>query len=448
MPAPAPGAPPAPTAPLDDPATLVRRDIVLIFAVQIDTVPAAPYAAGPLVRWWRRGGNDVDSSTARRVNYTDPRLEPLLWGPEVRWHREVGEPGAAPHGFRLSAVELVRLNESVLGMFGRMGVRPAANGVVLLHGSLPAVPPAGLARALRNCTYVDPYHADGAYRDWVASQLPPGCRLSSTEREAVHCTLVTARDDLPRLNHRTEDESWSAVDQWLWQLNQAADYPPGSEAREELAELRFPLPSDVRAVLGQRGLVLVGSTPDSGPEDLANYYNSATHHLHTLYADALALGRLQQIVLGAFGREVARLGEAEPRQRVVAQLERDLLVFRRGYLAADFGRQATVGGVLRRWKESARLPDEVQTLKEDLSELSRQVLSAETETSNAILGLFAAVGLPLSVGLGIWQGLPGSGATALGWTLAVTGVVTVLLLVVFPGLRRLAVDLFRRGRSR
>ncbi|MFE6775675.1 hypothetical protein [Streptomyces sp. NPDC057702] len=431
-----------------DPDVLVRRDTVLIIAVRIDEPPGAPFHPGPLVRVWRRrrGSGDVDSSTRRRVGHTDQRLVPLLWEPTVRWHTEEVDPRPSPGGFVLSAVELIRLNDSALGMLRRMDVSPTANGVALLHGSLPAKPPAQMPGALRNCADLDPHHADGVHRAWAADQLPPGCRISTAEREAVYCTLLTARGDLPRLTTDSTppgSESWSAVDQWLWQMYHATNFPPGPEARAKLETLRLQLPSKVSGVLGLRGLVLVGSEPDPGRDDRGNYYNGATHSVATLYADALALARLHEIVLAAFGAEVARIAEGMPRQRVVAQLERDLLVFRRGYWAADFGRTETATTLLRTWRLSAGLADEVQSLKDDLGELSRQVLSRETEASNAILGLLAAVGLPLSVGLGIWQGLPGSGGAALALTLVITGVTIALLLLVFPGLRRLFVHLFQ-----
>ncbi len=175
---------------------------MLIVAVQIDAPPPEPFAAGPLVRRWRRAdGNDVYSTATRRAEYTSQRLAPLLWESAVRWHADEWlDPGAAPHGFELTAVELIRLNESVLGMFRRMGASPEANGVALLHGHLPALPPERMPTALRQCADVDVRHASGAYRDWAARRLHPGCRLSATEREALYCTLITARDDLPRLN--------------------------------------------------------------------------------------------------------------------------------------------------------------------------------------------------------------------------------------------------------
>ncbi|MEU3958267.1 hypothetical protein AB0F42_00230 [Streptomyces buecherae] len=431
----------------EDPDALVRRDTVLIVAVQIDAPPPEPFAAGPLVRRWQRAdGNDVYSTATRRAEYTSQRLAPLLWDATVRWHAEVGSQEPSPAGFVRTAVELVRLNESALGMLRRMGTVPAANGVVLLHGSLPAVPPTQMPKVLQRCAGIDPNYRDGVQRAWVARQLPAGCRISVTEREAVYCTLITARNDLPPLNEETCPTGWSTEDLWLWHMYHATNHSPGPDSPEKLNGLRLPLLSDVRGLLGLRGLVLVGTNPDPGPGLLKNYYNGTTFHVSTLYADALALARLHQIMLTAFGNEVTRIASREPQHRAVAQLERDVLVFGRGYWAANFGRRDTVAAVNRTWQASAGLPQELQDLKGDLGELSRQVQAAETQTSNAILGLLAAIGLPLSVGLGIWQGLPSSGLTALGRTLAVTSVVTVALLAAFPGLRRLFLDLWRDRR--
>ncbi|QEV51344.1 hypothetical protein CP981_06410 [Streptomyces platensis] len=429
----------------DDPRALIRRDTVLIIAVHMDDVPGASFRAGPLERRWRVGRPDeVVSSASRRVAYTQRHLEPLLWGQHVRWHREVPQAEASPSRFQLSAIELVRLNDTALSALKDMDSPVHANGVALLHGVLPSDPPAQLPKTLQECADVDPHHGQGAQRAWVARQLPSGCRIADTEREAVHCTLVTAQSGLVRLHPGRAQRNWDSLDQWLWHLHHATLYPPGPEAAEQLHAMRLPLPTKVRGVLGIRGLTLVGTEQDPGVGVPRNYYDGTSYHLATLYADALALARLQQTVLDAFGSEVARIGEHEPRRRKVAQMERDLLVFRRSYWAAGFGRQGTVDAMVRAWQQSAGLPQSLQSLVSDLGELSRQVQSAETETTNAILGLLAAVGLPLTTGLAIWQGLPQAGSSSLFRILGATGVVTVGLVTLFPGLRRLFVDLFRR----
>lgn len=431
----------------DDPLALIRRDTVLIMAVHISEPPAAPFRPGPLERRWRVGRPDeVVSSASRRAAYTQRRLGPLLWGPQVRWHRELPDTAESPARFQLSAVELVRLNDATLGALKEMDSPAEANGVALLHGALPPDAPARLPKTLQECADVDEHHGQGVHRAWVAQQLPPGCRIAVTEREAVHCTLVTPRSGHLRLHPGRLQQGWNSIDQWLWHMHHATLYPPGPEALEQLQGMRLPLPTKVRGVLGVRGLTLVGTERDPGRDVPLNYYDGTSYHLTTLYADALALARLQQIVLDAFGHEVARIGEHEPRRRKVAQLERDLLVFRRSYWTADFGRQGTVDAMMRAWQQSAGLQQSLQSLINDLGELSRQVQSAETETTNAILGLLAAVGLPLTTGLAVWQGLPQAGASLLWRTLSVTMVATVVLVTFFPGLRRLFVDLFRRRR--
>lgn len=433
---------------LGDPRQIVRRDTVLIVAVHITAEPAAPFRSGPLVRRWRVGRPDeVESTASRRTAYTDPRLSPLLWDPPVRWHREVAAVSPpSPARFQLSAIELVRLNASALATLRDMNSPAAANGVALFHGDLPPDAPERLAKSLQECADVDPHHALGAQRAWLGMLLPEGCRISPTEREAVHCTLVTARSRLPRLQRSRAYRDWDAVDQWLWQMHYATLYPPSPDSLSQLHSMRLPLPTKVRGIVSSRGLTLVGTEPDAGHGVAQNYFDGTSYHLATLYVDALALAKLHRIVLEAFGTEVARIGEREPRRREVARLERDLLVFRRGYWSAGFGRQGAVDAIIHAWQIHAGLPEAQQSLVDDLRELSAQVQAAETETTNAILGLLAAVGLPLSVGLAVWQGLPQSGSTLLWRTLVFTGGATSALIVSFPGLRRLFVDLFRRRR--
>ncbi|MEU9609801.1 hypothetical protein [Streptomyces sp. NPDC048057] len=434
-------------------AGLVRRDVVLIVAVLMDGPPGEPFQPGPLQRRWRTGGpKEVVSNARRRAAYTSTRLDPLLWAEGVRWHRELD--GAAllppsPARFELSAIELVRLDEAARAALWDMGAPPDADGVAVLHGSLPPDPPARLPRTLEECADVDPHHGEGDQRTWVSRVLPPGCRIAASEREAVHGTLVTAGDGgLPTRFDGDEHDGWEPADQWLWAMQHATCYPPLADALEQLQGRRLPLSGKVRGVAGLRGLTLVATHPDPGPGASDNYYDGTSYQLATLHTDALALARLQQIVLDAFGDEVARIGAHEPRRRKVAQLERDLLVFRRSYWSAGFGRQRPADAVTRLWCQDAGLPEAVQGLVDDLAELSRQVQAAETETTNAILGLLAAVGLPLTVGLAVWQGLPEAGAASLARMLVVTAVATAVLVTFFPGLRRLFVDLFRRGGRR
>ncbi|GHC60660.1 hypothetical protein GCM10010349_30130 [Streptomyces flavofungini] len=433
---------------LDDPGLLHRREVVLVAAVRVERSPDGAFTPGPLQRRWRVGRpNEVVSDTARRSSYTSPRLVPLLWAPDVRWHRESAGDVVSPAGFRLGAVEVIRLGAVMDTALAGMDTPAAANGVALLHGTLPAVRPAHLPKVLQFCANIDAHHRQGEQRQWVARQLPSGCRLAETEREMVHGVLVTPRRELPVLHEGLELD---APEQWLWKMLYATEYAPPSEAEEELRELRLRFPTAVRGVAGARGLSVVGTAADPNPEQPPDfqYFDASSFHLATLHSDALALACLQKAVLDAFGREVARMGESEPLRRKVGQLERDLLVFRRGYWAADFGRQAVCTAIIRNLQRGCGLPEALQSLVGDLGELARQVQAAETETTNAILGLLAAVGLPLATGLAIWQGLPQSGAPSLYRTLAVTCVTTVLLMSAFPGLRRLFVTLFRSRAGR
>ncbi|MER6911346.1 hypothetical protein ABT354_06710 [Streptomyces sp. NPDC000594] len=425
-----------------DPASLVRRDTVLIFAVLMDDTPEAPFRAGPLERTWGRAHDRVVSTAARRTSYTTTQLADLLWTPTVRWHRDVADPPPCPTGFVLNAIELVGLDASALDALGSMDVPLVANGVALLHGTLPPDPPVRMPRTLQECSDVNAYRSDTGQRDWAAAQLPPGCRIAVQERKAVHCTFITPSGALPP-PYEEDVPGWELLDQWLWSMHHATQYIPSGEARAQLDGIRFPLPHCVRAALGSRGLTLVGVEP----EPARNYYKGTSYHLATFYADALALARLQQIMLDAFGSEVARIAGGEPRRREVAQLERELLIFRRSYWAATFGRQESVTEMTRAWQRAAGLPEALQRLTQDLGELSRQVQAAETATTNASLGLIAAVGLPLTAGLAVWAGLPSAGAASLWRFLLAIGAASLLLVTLFPGLRRLFVDLFhRRGR--
>ncbi|RSO50653.1 hypothetical protein DMH15_00635 [Streptomyces sp. WAC 06725] len=448
MSGPLPGRPGSSGPGPEEPDALFRREAVLVAAVRIEQAPNDTYTPGPLERRWRVGRpNEVVSHADRRTAYTSPQLVPLLWAPDVRWHREWDEEAVSPAGFRLNAIELVRLGGSMNAALMDMETPAAANGVALLHGTLPAVRPADLPKALQFCVDIDRQHRHGAQRQWVSGQLPNGCRIAETQRKMNHGVFVTARRELPRLD---ENSGLDAAGQWLWKLLNTTEYALPIEAGEELEESRLRLPAHVRGVAGARGLCMVGTAADPNSEQASDYqyYDGSSYHLSTLYADALALAGLQQIVLDAFGREVARMGESEPLRRKVGQMERDLLIFRRSYWAADFGRQAACTAIVRNVRRGCGLPEALQSLVTDLGELARQVQAAETETTNAILGLLAAIGLPLATGLAIWQGLSQADAASLYRTLGITCLTTVLLMIAFPGLRRLFTSLFHRRRRR
>jgi hypothetical protein len=413
---------------------------VFVVALDVTSPPGAPFRPGPLPRRWERE-NVVVATADRRATYSERRLIPLLWDAEVRWHREFDQPPVAPDGFRLAAVEVVRLSPAMARSLKSLRTPAPANAVALLHGELPDVPARELPGVLENTADLDGHHRNN-HSTWIAGLLPAGSRISPAEREAVHGTLITAAPDaLPRLRDEAAPSGWEPADEWLWAMYHASANRPGRDAHTRLETLRVSLPGRVRCLAGQRGISLVGTDADTGegldPRSPRYYYNGASFHLATLYADTLALARLQHFVVAALGAEITRIAERVPRRADVARLERDLLVFRRTYRAAGFGRQEAVDRMGRAWQRDNRIGEALEEITDDLAELSRQVQGAEAESTNAILGLLAAFGLPLGAGLAIWQGLPSAGVWPLCWTLLATVLAAGGLMTAFPGLRSL-----------
>ncbi|MEV0846271.1 hypothetical protein AB0J21_10410 [Streptomyces sp. NPDC049954] len=450
------GAPAAPSGQpnaTSDPAAVRRREVVLVFGVRMrGTWPPRGYEPGPLPLLWRRPQNPVWSTTASRIKYTHAGLAPLLWDESVRWHRTIthqdGEPPErlrpAPSGLLLDAIELVSLNAHARSSLRAMRARPPANAVAVFHGNMPAhAAPADMIRLLRDCVDLDPEHADGAHRRWADEMLPPGWGVARDVREAVYLCLVTSTTGLPPLNAASARRGLDVVDQWLLHLYEASEKP----GDRDIASRRISLAGGLRAVLGRRGLVAVGTendVPRSGHEE--SYYEASSFFQRTLYTDALVMAQLQDILLDALDGEVELAARTEPDLRRIFRLERDLLIFRRSYLGVRFGPGDKSGVILRAWQTRSDTQAKVQSLKEDLAELSRQVQTSETETTNAILGLIAAIGLPLATGLAIWAGLPDAGATSLWWTLLPVLVTVLVLIAAVPGLRRLTLDAFKRRR--
>jgi hypothetical protein len=385
------------------------------------------------VRTWERE-NVVVSTAERRASYVGQRLLSLLWDSGVRWHQEFRHPVVAPDGFRLKALELVRLNAAMRRSLGRLRVQASANAVALLHGELPDVPDRGLPDALARAVDLNAHHATNQ-RAWVTDLLPAGSLISATERVALHGTFIAAADDLPRLYDGPVPTDWEAADEWLWAMYHISASLPGPDAGQRLKNLRVSFPSQVRCLVGHGGFALVGVGPDRDAGH--RYYDGADFHLATFYSDVLALVRLQNLVLEALEAEVTDIAQDVPRRVDVSRLERDLLVFRRTYWAAGFGSPKAVDHMLRAAQQDSEFQKALDHITDDLAELSRQVQGAEAESTNAILGLLAAFGLPLGAGLAIWQGLPSAGVWPLCWTLLATVLAAGGLMTAFPGLRSL-----------
>lgn len=327
-----------------------------------------------------------------------------------------------------------------------MRVDTTANAVAILHGHLPAdLPPKILPETLRRSAELDTEHQDGEQRAWIDNHiLPEHTSVSTSEREAVYLSLATSATGLPDLSVGAGDPA-DPCEQWLWHLYRATRSRPEQGALADLLKKEYHFTGGVRSVFGLRGLATVGTWKDIIKQGYTeSYYAGSAYHNRTLYSDAFSLAKLQDIVLEAFQSELAQLAKSKPHKKRIFQLERNLLIFQTTYWSCGFGKNEDVEAILRRWQAEAELTQKIQILKDDLTELSRQVQTFETETTNAILGLIATVGLPLATGLAIWAGLPDAGVKSLWQTLVPVGAVIITLIAVVPALRRLTLNAFKR----
>lgn len=444
--------PPGVPGSASDPSAVLRREVVLVFGVRVQgSWPPAGYRPGPIHLYWQRPHNSVRSTAESRIKHTHESLGPLLWDAGVRCHREFPRedpenPGPllspAPSGLLVDAIELIRFDAHARTCLSAMRCSQAADAVAVFHGRMPAhAAPQDMVKLLRNCVDLDPEHEGGAYRRWAEEALPPGYEVARNQREAVYLCLITSRTGLPPLNEWSARRGLDVPDQWLLHLYEASQKP----ADTDLDAKKIPLVGGLSGVLGLRGLVAVGTEQDVvTPGYDVSYYAGSSYRHRTVYADVLVLAQLQDLLLDALDAEVELAARSAPDRRRIFRLERDLLVFRRSYLGADFGRKEMPGAILRRWQKEADTQAKSQALREDLTELARQVQTSETETTNAILGLIAAIGLPMATGLAIWAGLPDAGVTALWWTLLPVVTTSLVLILAVPGLRRLTLDAFRR----
>ncbi|MEK8171838.1 hypothetical protein NKH77_28365 [Streptomyces sp. M19] len=205
-------------------------------------------------------------STAEvRTGYTNARLGALLWAPDVRWHREAAGTPTSPAGFRLSAVEVVRLDAAMSAALADMDTQPEANAVALLHGSLPEDPPGncpGGSRTAPTSTRVG-NGARRSARGWRACCPGVPDRRDRAGGGALHPGHGQDRSAAPAPGRAHEE--WDAADQWLWRMYRATVFEPDPWARGQLDSMRIPLPVAVRGVVGTRGLTLVGVRPRTCP---------------------------------------------------------------------------------------------------------------------------------------------------------------------------------------
>lgn len=349
------------------------------------------------------------ADTERRLTYFEERVAEALY--RRRWHRSCR---ATLAGATVQAVELLRTPLS-----GR------DRGIAVLHVLLPENPLETLA-ALAAC----PARDDSALRDL----LPAGTTIVKSRAQTI--SHMTFTDTAPAIMP-AEYAAWPAAHQWLWLAASATPFevfPPDPEDLTVFDGLvRFS--RDWRALVLRDGAAFVGLVPDPGGDQ--TFHATAQTHVHSLYLDAFLLGRMQVAAMHDLNNKIAiaRTRTIEP--RLLIALEHRLMEVRRTLWARHVTVRGRGNDLLTRYQAQHRLPELWEHVVADLGDASRLVEAGTARAVNAALGLLTVLGLPfgLAYSAGALFGQQGGDAFLLCTAIAV--LIALLLVLVFPPVRRM-----------
>jgi len=209
-----------------------------------------------------------------------------------------------------------------------------------------------------------------------------------------------------------------------------------------VAESRLDFSEDWSCLVLERGTSFV-MVHDTAFADHARTY------VTTIYSDALALVRLESLVVRLLSEAVARLDPDD--WPGILRLDRASTEFRSSWWWPRASHSLIINDLVERLRSHVHLRaslDELGVSTRGLREALQARLAASAELtsrrSSAALGLLSVVGLPVGVVLTIWQSVGGTWPT-LGWALAASAVLSGLLSLGSP-VRGLFADL--RGRPK
>ncbi len=323
----------------------------------------------------------------------------------VRWHREVsGELG----DLEVFAVEILRTPLS-----GRYAA------LAILHVRLSG--PAVITDLARSPAEAGPF-------------LPPG--VTVTGSRALTITHLTFAGPLTQPMPR-EYRQWPPDRQWLWLAasgTPVSAFPPDVDDQELFTGL-LHLSADWRALVLRDGVAFLGLSEDPGGEQ--TFHAAAETYVHSIYLDALLLGRMQLLALRRLGNDLGELRYATVTPRHLHERQRRLMEVRRTLWSEHLTMHGHANDLLERYQTQYRLGRLREQVMTDLADLAHLVDAQNSRSVNAGLGLLTVIGLPF--GLAYAGGAVFADQSPLLFLIC-TGIAILLvgiLLFLFPPLRQM-----------
>jgi len=410
------------------------------------SMPIDPFIRlGPLELIGEPGTSEqFTTDTASRRRYvSDPFIRIMLWGADKddrRFHRVddlnvaiVSDRGTSI-GLHLEAYELVKVEEA------------SQSGFAIVHGRVDI----GNARAdvLIELADIDPHHGSvvrAVYQDY----LGPTILIDQEVRRARMLYLADLAGQPSKLD---KGSSMPAVDQWLWYLSTAQlpsriSIPEGAQSR--VKENRFAVSGRWDAVAMGDAVTYVTSEGNARDATAAVDFDRRLVRFRTIDVDLTLLVEIQNALCSVILRTLSanqNLGDGQVGNRTARHL---LRVYRSTFWGERVLERGPGVGLVLGLRKNQNHEVRLEDLGRRMSALEQELQSALTSQTNAALALIAVLGLPLSVAMTAWSISASTNPWVGVWAVLAAAAASAIVLVIFPGLRRLIRDAYpRRERDR
>ena len=414
--------------------TLVRLATSFTVPLVLDKAPPEPWLGGPFENQWRTGARSLDGTRVGRRKYLNDGLDPILY--EDRWHRSLAGPCLALSELELKGAEVLRI-PSVL---------PHPTGLLVVHANVTPKGGANALGALSRAVNHNDSHGE-AMRSWLEELVRPWARVHTQHRRSQHVTLATSSARLMPGTGAEPGSQDEGHDSWLARLAASGRHAPDPD-RLDSAGVFVGMSAKLRGCVSRSGIAVVGLEPDSGASDGANGfdYGGAEFFVEGLYTDVLLLGQLQAYGIHSLREQLNSARERGSAKADLEALELKVIDFRRKYWRSDFAPQGSQDDFLAGYQEVHGHKRSLDELASQITEYSSHVQRREQELTNALLGFFALLALPISAAIAIWAGIDHRTARQLVIALTCAAVLVGLILCL-PGARQLLRQLLRRNPS-
>jgi hypothetical protein len=380
--------------------------------IDVSLPGAPPWTVGPYP------GQHLVAAESHRLDYLEPRVVEALYGLDpapARWHRttEAELAGADVH-----AVEILRTPLS--------GVDAA---LAILHVTLPQDALAALTRLAG--------HPAEARRLLPENATVTGQRAQTISHLTFAGGVPTVLPD--------RYAGWPAAHQWLWLAASATPvttYPPDPDD-PNLFDGLVHLSADWRALVLRDGVAFVGVTEDPGGDQA--FHAFAESYVHSIYLDVFLLGRMQVGALHHLSNGLGRLRVGDVAARALYRQEHQMMEVRRTLWSQHITLHGHANDLIEKYQAQHRLPQLLQLVASDLTDMSRLVEASTSRSVNAGLGLLTVLGLPFGIAYAGGAVFADQSPLLFAVCTGIAVVLAGLLLTLFAPLRRM-VDALRSSR--